>query len=98
MSAKTGAGIEDLRRSIYSMAMKDCAVNAGLNVSAFQLEELRGALRDLKEGEESAVIGAGEDVTAGLLGSARVSLLRVLGVDAGDELLDSMFSRFCVGK
>ena len=98
VSAKTGAGIEDLRRAIYSMAVKDCAVNAGLNVSAFQLEELREALSDLKEGEESAVIGAGEDVTAGLLGSARVSLLRVLGVDAGDELLDSMFSRFCVGK
>ena len=98
LSAKTGAGIEDLRREIYSMAVKDCAVSSGLNVSAGQLEELRGALSDLREAEESAVMGAGEDVTAGLLGSARMRLLRVLGVDAGDELLDSMFSRFCVGK
>ena len=98
ISAKTGAGIEDLKREIYSMAVKNCAVNAGLNVSAFQLEELRGALCDLREGEKSAVIFAGDDVTAGLLGSARMRLLRVLGVDAGDELLDSMFSRFCVGK
>lgn len=98
ISAKTGAGIESLRREIYSMAVKDCAVSEGLNVSSSQLEELRGALSDLKEAEESAVNLAGEDVTAGLLGSARMRLLRVLGVGAGDELLDSMFSRFCVGK
>lgn len=98
ISAKTGAGIESLRREIYSMAVKDCAVSEGLNVSSSQLEELRGALSDLKEAEESAVNFAGEDVTAGLLGSARMRLLRVLGVGAGDELLDSMFSRFCVGK
>ena len=98
LSAKTGAGVEELRREIYRIAVKDCAVNAGLNVSAYQLGELRGALSDLREGEKSAVSFAGDDVTAGLLGSARVRLLRVLGVGAGDELLDSMFSRFCVGK
>lgn len=98
VSAKNGEGIEALRSAIYEMAVKNCAVSSGLNVSAFQLEELRGALRDLREGEESAVIGAGDDVTAGLLGSARLRLLRVLGVGAGDELIDSMFRRFCVGK
>ena len=98
LSAKTGAGIDDLRREIYSMAVKDCAVSSGLNVSAFQLGELRGALSDVREAGESAATGAGEDVTAGLLGSARMRLLRVLGVGVGDELLDSMFSRFCVGK
>lgn len=98
LSAKNGEGIDALKSAIYDMAVKDSVLSSGLNVSAFQLEELRGALRDLREGEKSAVIGAGEDVTAGLLGSARVSLLRVLGINAGDELLDSMFSRFCVGK
>ena len=98
VSAKNGEGIEALKSAIYEMAVKNCAVSSGLNVSAFQLEELRGALRDLREGEESAVIGAGDDVTAGLLGSARLRLLRVLGVGAGDELIDSMFRRFCVGK
>ena len=98
VSAKNGEGIEALKSAIYDMAVKNCAVSSGLNVSAFQLEELRGALRDLREGEESAVSFAGDDVTAGLLGSARLKLLRVLGVGAGDELIDSMFRRFCVGK
>ncbi len=96
ISAKNGEGIDALKTAIYNMAVKDCSVSSGLNVSAFQLEELRGALRDLREGRESAAFG--DDVAAGLVGSARLRLLRVLGVDAGDELLDSMFSRFCVGK
>ena len=98
LSAKNGEGIDALKTEIYNMAVKDSVLSSGLNVSAFQLEELRGALRDLREGEKSAVSCEGDDVTAGLIGSARLRLLRVLGVDAGDELLDSMFSRFCVGK
>ena len=96
LSAKNGEGIDALKSAIYNMAVKDSVLSSGLNVSAFQLEEMRGALRDLKEGEKSAAFG--DDVTAGLVGSARLRLLRVLGIDAGDELLDSMFSRFCVGK
>lgn len=94
VSAKTGEGISELKQAIYDMAVRDCSVSSGLNVSAMQLSEMREALTDLK----TAATAVNEDVTAGLLGSARVRLLRVLGVDAGDELLDSMFSRFCVGK
>ena len=98
LSAKTGEGINELKTAIYDMAVKDCVLSSGLNVSAMQLEELKSALSALREAEQSAVSSLGEDVTAGLLNSARISLLNVLGVDAGDELLDSMFSRFCVGK
>ena len=83
-----------MKAAIYEKACGDSAVSSGLNVSAGQLEELRGSLQALREARDSL----NEDITAGLLGSARMGLLRVLGVDAGDELLDSMFSRFCVGK
>ncbi|MBQ7193669.1 MAG: 50S ribosome-binding GTPase, partial [Synergistaceae bacterium] len=98
VSAKKGAGIDALKSAIYDIAAGDSVISSGLNVSAGQLGELRGALSDLREAERAAVNGIGEDVTAGLLGSARERMLRVLGVEAGDELLDSMFSRFCVGK
>ena len=40
----------------------------------------------------------GQDVTASLLGTARRALERTLGIAADDDLLDSIFSRFCVGK
>ncbi|MBQ3403746.1 MAG: tRNA uridine-5-carboxymethylaminomethyl(34) synthesis GTPase MnmE [Synergistaceae bacterium] len=98
VSAKTHDGIDALKSAIYDMAAGNAAISSGLNVSASQLEDLRGALGALREGRNAAVNGDGEDVTAGLLGSARLALLRVLGVGAGDELIDSMFSRFCVGK
>ena len=98
VSAKKNTGIDSLKSAIYDMAAKNAVLSSGLNVSAFQLNELNNALEVLKEAKKTAVFCLGEDVTAGLLGSARLSLLRVLGIDAGDELLDSMFSRFCVGK
>ena len=94
VSAKTRAGLDDVKNAVYELACDEAGINEGLNVSAMQLEELRGSLQAVREAGESP----SEDVTAGLIGSARVSLLRVLGVDAGDELLESMFSRFCVGK
>ena len=94
VSSKTGAGIEELKTKIYFMACDNSSINEGLNVSVRQLEEIRGSLEALRECEACH----DEDVIAGMLNSSRVSLLRVLGVNADDELLDSMFSRFCVGK
>ena len=98
VSAKNRAGVDGVKELIYELACDDASVTAGLNASAVQLKELEGSLDDLRGAEDSLLCCAGEDITAGLLGSARVSILRVLGLDAGDELLDSMFSRFCVGK
>lgn len=94
VSSKTGAGIDELRTKIYTAACDNSSINEGLNVSVRQLEEIRGSLEALRECESCH----DEDVIAGMLNSSRVSLLRVLGVNADDELLDSMFSRFCVGK
>ena len=76
------------------MAAKNSAFNSGLNVSERQLEDLRECLNAMKEAE----ISIDDDIIAGMLNSARLSLMRMLGIDAGDELLDEMFSRFCVGK
>ena len=98
VSAKNLAGIDDVKRAVYEFACSDSILSAGLNASVSQLEELRGSLLAVYEAKESLESGIGEDVCAGLLGSARMSMLRVLGLDAGDELLDSIFSRFCVGK
>lgn len=98
VSAKNYTGIEDLKREIYNIAAKNSVLSSGLNVSSGQLEDLRTSLYALNEAYNSAKNFMGEDITAGMLNSARVNLVRVLGIDAGDELLESMFSRFCVGK
>ncbi len=98
ISAKNLTGIQELKALIYKIACEDSLLSSGLNTSAGQLKTLTNALDSLKESRESIITSMGEDITAGLMNSARLDLLRVLGLDAGDELLDSMFSRFCVGK
>ena len=94
VSAKNLTGLDELKGEIYKLAAKNSAFNSGLNVSERQLEDLRECLNSMREAE----LSIDDDVTAGLLNSARLSLMRLLGVDAGDELLDEMFNRFCVGK
>ena len=94
VSAKNFTGLDELKEEIYKLAAKNSAFNSGLNVSERQLEDLRECLNAMKEAE----ISIDDDIIAGMLNSARLSLMRMLGIDAGDELLDEMFSRFCVGK
>ncbi|MBQ9432679.1 MAG: tRNA uridine-5-carboxymethylaminomethyl(34) synthesis GTPase MnmE [Synergistaceae bacterium] len=98
VSAKNLAGIDDVKSAVYEIACGESILSAGLNASVSQLEEMRGSLLALREAKEAVMCGMGEDVCAGMLGAARMGMLWVLGLDAGDELLDSIFSRFCVGK
>ena len=98
VSAKALTGLDELKALIYERSCNDSLLTNGLNISAGQLEDLRESLLSLTEAKKSIINQDGEDITAGLINSARVLLLRVLGLDAGDELLDNMFNRFCVGK
>ena len=98
VSAKNLTGIDEVKRAVYEIACSDSVLSAGLNASVSQVEEMKGSLQAVCEAREAVLSGIGEDVCAGLLGSARMGMLRVLGLEAGDELLDSVFSRFCVGK
>ena len=94
VSAKNLTGISELKNLIYNMAVKNSKLSSGLNVSAQQLDDLTESLNLIIEAKNSI----SDDVRADMLNSARINLLKILGIDAGDELLDNMFSRFCVGK
>lgn len=98
LSAKTGAGLDPLKEHILSLASDNGALDAGLNVTARQLAEVREALEAITGAELAVTDKDGQDVVAGLLGTARESLERLLGLSYDDALLDSIFSRFCVGK
>ena len=98
LSAKTGEGLELLKEEILAIATGNGSLDAGLNVTARQLDEIRQALNAMVEAEAAILDGVGQDVVAGLLGGARNALERLLGIACDDALLDSVFSRFCVGK
>lgn len=98
ISAKTGYNLDELKSLIINLIVKDGSLNSGLNVSSKQLEELKACEDNLAEIKEAVEINAGEVIIADLLNSARLSLERVLGIESSEVLLNSIFSRFCVGK
>ena len=98
ISAKTGYNLGELKSLIINLIVKDGSLNSGLNVSSKQLEELKACENNLAEIKEAVEINAGEVIIADLLNSARLSLERVLGIESSEVLLNSIFSRFCVGK
>ncbi|MDR1649003.1 MAG: 50S ribosome-binding GTPase, partial [Synergistaceae bacterium] len=98
LSSKTGAGLDLLKDSILSFAASGGALDAGLNVTARQLSEVRDALSSIAEAEAAIAGDLGQDIAASLIAAARMCLEHLLGLHCDDALLDSIFSRFCVGK
>ncbi|MBR2208048.1 MAG: tRNA uridine-5-carboxymethylaminomethyl(34) synthesis GTPase MnmE [Synergistaceae bacterium] len=98
VSAKNQTGIEELKSAIFNKAIKNPSLDGELNASAAQLKDIRESLELISDAYELASKDSEPDIIAGLLNDARVTLMRVLGLDVGDELLDFMFNRFCVGK
>ena len=94
VSAKNQTGIEELKNAIFNKAIKSPALGNELNASAAQLKDIRESLFLVSE----ALKNSEPDIIASLLNDSRIILMRVLGLDVGDELLDFMFNRFCVGK
>ena len=42
--------------------------------------------------------GIGDDLVLSCISDARAQLSSLLGIDASEDLLDKIFSSFCVGK
>lgn len=98
-SAATGAGIEQLRAAILDALLPNAAVSEGVSIAsdrqAAALEDARGALsRFVTQGERSAPA----DILAFELQQAIAYLGIVTGAERDAELLDVVFSSFCVGK
>ncbi|HYE99296.1 MAG TPA: GTPase [Planctomycetota bacterium] len=95
VSARTGEGLAALRRAVGA------ALDAGVSTAAFSVSARQRAL--LREAEEAlarvpGAAAAGLELAALELRSALAALGAVTGRDVGEELLDRVFSRFCLGK
>jgi tRNA modification GTPase len=101
VSARTGAGIEELGRRIASRVLAGVGsadVDGAVIDSARQkelLERSLGALGDLRRGLRE---GQPLDVLAVDLKEALDALGEITGEVSSQEILDTVFSRFCVGK
>ncbi len=101
VSALEGTGLNGLRRWIHETSVSGSAADVGrerIAVNARQAE----ALREVSEGLERFIASAREGAPAELLSadlrSAAESCGLVTGRSVTDDLLDTIFSRFCIGK
>lgn len=99
-SAKTGEGINALKDAIAARLGQIAAKSAeetGADVTTRQKEALLAARAALASAGDA--LGAGEwTIAANELRSAAEAFGRLLGKVYSDDLLDALFSRFCVGK
>jgi len=94
VSAKTGKGIDQLKEEIVRSVSSGGILEEACNASARQVEELRTASALLAEALQAGSL----DLAANCLRDCRLALERFLGISADADLLDLIFSQFCLGK
>ena len=99
-SAQTGEGIGELERrireAVVELRMGEGDVVVGTAVRC--RESLRGAAAGLERACDLVAREEGEELIAAEIRTALDELGHVVGAVYTDDLLDRIFSRFCVGK
>ena len=96
VSAVTGEGLPELRAAIAARLEQRAAKGGeanGADVTTRQKEQLEIAAAALARADAADLV-----VAANEMRTAAEALGRILGKVYSDDLLDSIFSRFCVGK
>ncbi len=100
VSAVSGSGMEGLTERIVEVASGGRAASdeALLLTNARHHRLLQQADERLDEAERAVAAGMTHDILAFLVRDAWLLLGAVVGEGASEELLDSIFTRFCLGK
>ena len=99
VSALAGKGIPALEKALFSYAHAGpVASNEPILTSYRHYETLANAKKALQEAAEAVSEGHSEDITAFHVREALNYLGEITGETATEEILDAVFSKFCVGK
>lgn len=99
LSAKSGAGFEGFERRLGQIVRERLeADEAPLVTRARHRELVEEALTAVERGLEGARIGIGAELVSEDLRLAARALGRITGAIDAEDLLDRIFSQFCVGK
>lgn len=98
-SSRTGRGLEPLRRAI-AQRLQASPVETGIvaGTAARCRESLHLASASLARARHAALAGGGEEFVAAEVRLALDELGSVVGAVYTDDILDRVFSRFCIGK
>ena len=100
VSARDGDGIEDLRKTILRLLTGGelPTRNTVLLLDAWERDLIRRVGESLRGAEETARGGHSVDMVTEDLRHAYRTTAELQGIDISESILDSIFSRFCVGK
>lgn len=99
VSAKSGVGFDALERRLTQVVRERLETNeAPLVTRARHRELVEEALAAVERGLEAARIGIGAELVSEDLRLAARALGRITGSIDAEDLLDRIFSQFCVGK
>lgn len=94
VSAKTGAGIAELVKLLLERGRQLLPTEGDVAVNARHVEALRGCVTHLA----SAATAADLLIKSEELRQARLQLDRITGRAGVEDMLDSLFGAFCIGK
>jgi tRNA modification GTPase len=97
-SSRTGEGIDALKHAIAVRLREQAADAALVHTAARCGESLDLAAAALARAGNLAARGAGDELVAAEVRTALVALGEVAGAVYTDDVLDRVFSRFCIGK
>ncbi|MCA9025143.1 MAG: 50S ribosome-binding GTPase [Planctomycetaceae bacterium] len=99
VSAATGKGLNDVRTAVTTqLQLTDCGNQILGTTAARCLDSLRGAHDALSRAQDAAAAKLGDELIAVELREAIDHLGLIAGRVFTDDILDRIFSRFCIGK
>ncbi|MEQ9411889.1 MAG: tRNA modification GTPase [Fuerstiella sp.] len=100
VSAETGAGIDALSTMIERSLKNDRSATSELvsSTAARCRDSLRRAIAALERAAEAAEKQLGDEITAMELRAVLHQIATILGEVYTDDILDHIFSNFCIGK
>lgn len=99
ISAKQQDNIDELKNMIEKIAgTEDFDPSAGIIANERQRNAIRNAVNSLYAAKESLAMGMTMDAITVSLQETIDYLLELTGEKAGEEIVDSVFHNFCVGK
>ena len=99
ISAKTGAGLKNLKEAIYNFAIKDEREGDSIVITRERhRDHLKQATTALDSACKNLYAGYSEELIAVDINLAIEHLGAVLGKSFVEDLLDKIFGQFCIGK
>jgi tRNA modification GTPase len=98
LSAHTGAGLEDLRRHLKQCVGFQEHVEGGFSARRRHFDALQRARAHIVEGARLLREQHAAELLAEELREAQQDLGEITGAFTSEDLLDRIFSSFCIGK